>query len=103
MSSAPRIFRAIPDGPVTPASSPIAVIVAMHWSTGEVTDIRAEALAWTREAVQVRWTPSGGTERTDWVTAADVRRVTPGARPAAPRGASAGDLPRSPNRHRPRW
>ncbi|MBL8932764.1 MAG: hypothetical protein JNL54_21795 [Kineosporiaceae bacterium] len=74
MSSVPRIARAVPEGTVTRAEPPIAVIVTMRWSTGETTDVRAEAIAWTRRAVQVRWRPPGGAVRTDWVSAEDVRR-----------------------------
>jgi len=102
MGSSPRIFRALPQGTVTRARSPIAVVATMRWSTGEVLAVPAEALAWTREAVEVSWTPPGGPTRTDWIPAADVRRA--GGPPL--RGTNApppGELPRSPTRHRPRW
>jgi hypothetical protein len=102
MASSPRIFRAVPEGPVTRAQSPIAVVATVRWSTGEVMAVAADAVAWTQEAVQISWTPPGGRTRTDWIPAGDVRRA--GGPPLRPhRPASADDLPRSPTRHRPRW
>ena len=90
MGSSPRIFRAVPQGQVTRARTPIAVVATMRWSTGEVMAIPAEALAWTREAVEVSWTPPGGPTRTDWIPAGDVRRAG---------GHRCGRRPR--DRHRP--
>lgn len=102
MASSPRIFRAVPEGPATRAPTPIAVVATVRWSTGEVTAVPAEAVAWTREAVEISWTPPGGPTRTDWIPAGDVRRAG-GPRLDAPSGRPTGDLPRSPTRHRPRW
>lgn len=99
MSSAPRIVRAVPRGEVTPAEAPIAVLVTLHWSTGQVTPVVAAAVAWTREAVEISWTPPGGELRTDWVPARDVRRLsTPGAATS-----EEAEPPRSLSRRRPRW
>lgn len=104
MGSSPRIFRAVPNGQVTRARTPIAVVATMRWSTGEVMAMPAEALAWTREAVEVSWTPPGGPTRTDWIPAADVRRAGgPPLRAPSEGSAPSGELPRSPTRHRPRW
>lgn len=99
MSSAPRIVRAVPRGEVTRADAPIAVLVTLHWSTGQVTPVVAAAVAWTREAVEISWTPPGGELRTDWVPARDVRRLS------ASGTATSGDPdpPRSVTRRRPRW
>jgi len=99
MTSVPRIIRAVPQGRVTRATSPICVVATVRWSTGEVTAMPAEALAWTRHEVEVSWTPPGGPTRSDWIPAVDVRRAggppTLAARPEPP--------PRNPNRHRQRW
>lgn len=80
----PRIQRAVPDGPVTRAGEPIPVIVTIRWHNGPPTECAALAVAWTRAAVEVRWTDPWGQEQTDWVEAADVRR--PGAPPAPAAG-----------------
>ncbi len=102
MTSSPRIFRSVPNGPATRADSPIPVVATVRWSTGEVMAVPAEAVAWTREAVEISWTPPGGPTRTDWIPAGDVRRA--GGPPLRARDpAPTGDLPRSPTRHRPRW
>jgi hypothetical protein len=99
MSSVPRIIRAVPQGPVTRAPSPISVVATLRWSTGEATAVPAEAVAWTRQAVEVCWTPPGGPTRSDWIPASDVRRV--GGPTFAP--AQSDPAPRNPNRHRQRW
>jgi len=100
--SMPRIYRSTPQGPVTQAPEPIAVIVTLRWMTSEPTDVLALALAWTRTEVQVEW-QFDGHPRQDWIDAADVRRrgqprsdagrENPATRP--PRGLD--------TRHPPRW
>lgn len=101
MASSPRIFRAPPQGPVTRTERPIDVVATVRWSTGEVTAVPATAIAWTRREVQIAWTPPGGTTRTDWISAGDVRRA--GGPPLSRPGASSAEPPRSTTRRRPRW
>ncbi len=96
----PRIARAVPQGPVTTTDQPIAVVATMHWASGSSTVEPAEAIAWTRDAVEVRWTPPRDDQpRTDWIPAVDVQRL--GA-PVRPRPALP-PPPRSTNVKRPRW
>jgi hypothetical protein len=98
MTSIPRIARAVPTGPATRAVPPIAVVVTLRWATGQVTEVEAEAVTWTRNAVEVSWVAPGDGRRTDWVEAADVRRAGSGTDgPARP------GPPRSTARRHPRW
>ncbi len=98
MTSIPRIARAVPTEPATRAARPIPVVVALHWATGQDTEVEAEAVAWTRDAVEVSWVPPDGHRRSDWVAAADVRRPGESASASQPPGP-----PRSTDRRRRRW
>jgi hypothetical protein len=99
MPSVPRILRLAPTGQVTRPPDPIPVIATVRWQTGDAVDIEAHATAWTRDAVQIIWSPDGDPPRTDWIPAIDVRRHG-----QAPRTSVAGDEPpRSHSRRRPRW
>jgi hypothetical protein len=75
MPRAPRILRTAPSGRVVRAREPIPVVVRIRWHRGEVSDVRALAVAWTDTAVEIDWTTPTGDRRTDWVPAADVRRA----------------------------
>lgn len=77
MPRTPRILRTVPTGRVVHAREPIPVVVRIRWHRGEVTDVRALAVAWTDVAVKIEWTTPTGDRRTDWVPAADVRRARP--------------------------
>lgn len=124
MSSSPRIYRAVPQGPITKAEPPIAVIATMQWQTGDERVLPAVALAWTRDAVQVSWTPPVGGTRTDWIPAHTVRRAegtdlrprdsdpdettnqarnAPTFDQAINNRPPSSDPPRNLNRRRPRW
>ena len=79
MASMPRIARAIPKGPVTTPADPIPVIACVHWLAGAGTlvdeDVYALAIAWTQDAVEIRWAGNDNhTDRTDWLPAAHIRR-----------------------------
>jgi len=96
----PRIYRASPQGPITTASSPIAVIVTLRWMISEPTEVLAAAVAWTSAEVQVEWHFQGDL-RCDWVDAVDVRRL--GApRPTEDSERSTARPPRIDTRLRPR-
>jgi hypothetical protein len=91
MPSVPRIARAIPSGAITRSETGIPVVARMRWASGQDVDVVAVALAWTRDAVQVRWMHYEE-PHTDWIPAADVRRsmdapVADADRPPSPRGA----------------
>ncbi len=79
MGVMPRIRRAVtpPRASVTHADHPIRVIVRLEWQpTGEVTEVPATAIAWTRDVVQIVWQwDVDGTQHTDWVSADRVRRA----------------------------
>jgi hypothetical protein len=94
----PRIQRVVPQGPVTTAREPIPVVATIRWHGSEPSDVLALAVAWTRQAVEIRWTDPWGAAHTDWIDAGDVRRDVAGrtARPDQARP------PRSRGR-RPRW
>lgn len=74
MSAIPRIARAIPHGTITRPAAGIPVIARLHWANGQDTDVAALAIAWTREAVEVRW-QNRDESRSDWIPAGDVRRT----------------------------
>lgn len=91
MPAVPRIARAIPHGPITRPELGIPVIARLRWANGQDVDVAALAIAWTREAVEVRW-QNHGESRTDWIPAGDVRRtldepVDDSRRPPTSRGA----------------
>jgi hypothetical protein len=73
MSSVPRIARAVPAGAITRSETGIPVVARLRWASGQDVDVVAVAIAWTQEAVEVRWVHREES-RTDWVPAADVRR-----------------------------
>jgi hypothetical protein len=73
MVAVPRIARAIPKGDVTRPQEGIPVVARLRWASGHDVDVPAVAVAWTREAVEIRWQYQGDT-RTDWIPAGDVRR-----------------------------
>jgi hypothetical protein len=73
MSSVPRIARAIPHGAITRPEVGLPVVARLHWANGEDIDVVAVAIAWTKDAVEVRWL-NHDESRTDWVPARDVRR-----------------------------
>ncbi len=111
MPQVPRIQRTIPNGPVTTAPYPVPVVGTIRWHDGAVTEVPALAVAWTRDAVEVRWTDPWGAEHTDWIEAVDVRRrpadpddpdATPGGGGGPDPGRLPGRTPRSSGR-RPRW
>jgi len=86
MSAIPRIVRAIPKGTVITPDEPIPVIACLHWLRGSGTlideDIHALAIAWTPDAVEIRWAgDEGHTDRTDWIPATHVRRPGEERRP----------------------
>ena len=99
MPVVPRIQRTLPNGPVTQAPEPIAVIATIRWHGGHTSEEQALALAWTRTEVEVRWTDPWGADHEDWVPAEDVRR--PGVDHSAPSEARQ-DSPRSTGRKQ-RW
>lgn len=82
MTSSVRIVRAVPSGAVTRPTAGVAVIVTIHWSTGETSETEALATAWTANAVEIAWASPIGL-RQDWVPAAHVRRPDRPARPTA--------------------
>jgi hypothetical protein len=73
MSAVPRIARAIPHGSITRPEVGIPVVARLRWASGQDVDVVAMAVAWTRDAVEVRW-QHGDEFRTDWIPAGDVRR-----------------------------
>jgi hypothetical protein len=73
----PRIIRANPSGRTTRPAQGIPVIARIRWLNGDVTEARALATAWTRDAVEITWHVPGAGQRADWIPAQDVRR--PGA------------------------
>jgi hypothetical protein len=75
MPVVPRIARTLPRGPITRPAAGIPVIARLRWASGDDTDVLALAMAWTREAVEIRWDYQG-TSHTDWIPAGDVRRTT---------------------------
>ena len=81
MPSAPRIFRAIPEGVVTRPAAGISVIARLHWHGGDTTEVAATAVAWTARAVEIDWTTPWGDRRRDWVPADQVRRARGRATP----------------------
>lgn len=90
MSGVPRIARAVPQGPVTRPPKGIAVVARLRWAHGRDVDVPAVAIAWTQEAVEIRW-QNLGEDRTDWIPARDVRRgiddpVDDSGRPPTARG-----------------
>lgn len=74
MSAVPRIARAIPHGSITRPEAGIPVVARLRWANGQDVDVVAVAIAWTREAVEVRW-QNRDEFRTDWIPAGDVRRT----------------------------
>jgi|tagenome__1003787_1003787.scaffolds.fasta_scaffold19033036_1 hypothetical protein len=74
MSAVPRIARAIPHGNITRPADGIPVVARLRWANGQDVDVVAVAIAWTREAVEVRW-QNQDEFRTDWIPAGDVRRT----------------------------
>jgi hypothetical protein len=90
MPAVPRIARAVPQGEITRPAEGIAVVARLRWAHGRDEDVPAVAVAWTREAVEIRW-QSLDDVRTDWIPAADVRRhlddpVDDSQRPPSSRG-----------------
>ena len=77
MPIVPRIIRANPTGRTTRPAQGIPVIARIRWLNGGVTEVRALATAWTRDAVEITWHVPGAGQRADWIPAQDVRR--PGA------------------------
>ncbi|MFI7587269.1 hypothetical protein ACIB24_09365 [Spongisporangium articulatum] len=75
MSSAPRILRVVPHGPVTRPEHSLPVFAVVRWADGENEEVPAIAVAWTREAVQIEWEAPGQGLRFDWVPARDIRRA----------------------------
>jgi hypothetical protein len=73
----PRIIRADPKGRTTRPAQGVPVIARIRWLNGDVTEVRALASAWTRDAVEITWHVPGAGQRADWIPAQDVRR--PGA------------------------
>ena len=74
MSAIPRIARAIPHGSITRTAEGIPVVARLRWANGQDVDVVAVAIAWTRQAVEVRWQHRDEL-RTDWIPAGDVRRT----------------------------
>ncbi len=74
MSTAPRIYTSVPNGPITTAVEPVAVVAVIRWKTAPPEEVEALAVAWTRSEVYVRWVFQG-VSRQDWLPAADVRRA----------------------------
>jgi hypothetical protein len=90
MPAIPRIARAIPHGTITRPELGIPVVARLHWANGRDVDVAALAIAWTREAVEVRW-QNRDEFREDWIPAGDVRRtveepVRDSERPPSSRG-----------------
>ena len=90
MSSVPRITRAIPHGTITRPELGIPVYARLRWANGQDVDVAAIAIAWTRDAVEIRW-QNRDESRTDWISADDVRRtveepVRDSSRPPSSRG-----------------
>ena len=85
MPIVPRIIRANPTGRTTRPAQGIPVIARIRWLNGDVTEVRALATAWTRDAVEITWHLPGAGQRADWIPAQDVRRpgvwTPPGGRP----------------------
>jgi len=74
MSAVPRIARTIPHGTITRPELGIPVVARLRWANGQDVDVLAIAIAWTRDAVEVRW-QNRDESRTDWIPAGDVRRT----------------------------
>jgi hypothetical protein len=75
MPSVPRIARAIPKGPITRPELSIPVVARLHWANGQDIDVLATVIAWTHDAVEIRWEMAGIARRTDWIPATHVRRT----------------------------
>ncbi len=80
MTSAPRIVRAAPKGPVSTPAEGIPVNVLIRWYSGEEVLIPALAVAWTKDAVEIQWSAAELGMRRDWVPAEDVSRPDPRGR-----------------------
>ncbi len=74
MKTQPTLLETVkPSGPVT-HGSPIPVLVVLRYRPAEMGVVRnhpAEAIAWTKDEVLVRW----GTVAQAWLPARDVRRA----------------------------
>ena len=73
MPAVPRIARAVPQGKIIRPADGIPVVARLRWAHGEDEDVPAVAVAWTRDAVEIRWQNLDDV-RTDWIPAGDVRR-----------------------------
>jgi hypothetical protein len=90
MVAVPRFARAVPTGPVSRPELGIPVVARLRWAHGNDVDVPAVAIAWTQQAVEIRWQYQGDV-RTDWIPAGDVRRnlddpVDDSSRPPTSRG-----------------
>ena len=81
MGQAPRILRAIPQGPITRPEQGIPVVAILRWHHGQNSEVSATATAWTRTEVEITWTTPWGDQREDWIPAGQVRRERPSADP----------------------
>ena len=74
---APKLDEVEPQGPVTVAAAPLAVVARVRWIIAMPTDwsiIRdAWALAWTKNEVLVVWM-TAGKATTTWIPAKHVKR-----------------------------
>ena len=73
MVAVPRFARAIPQGSVTRPEVGIRVVARLRWAHGQDIDVPATAIAWTQQAVEIRWQYQDEI-RTDWIPTGDVRR-----------------------------
>ena len=73
MEPDPQIARVVPKGPVTRSIAGIRLVARLRWPDGRAIDVPATAIAWTEDAVEIRWEYQGKV-RTDWVAVGDVRR-----------------------------
>jgi hypothetical protein len=82
MPDLPRIVRATPGGRITRPDKGIPVIATIRWHHGVDQEVLAVAIAWTAQAVEIRWEMERGQgRRTDWVPARDIRREGAEPRP----------------------
>ena len=62
-------------GTITRYPQGISIIATIRWHHGVDQEVDATAVAWTRDAVEVRWEMAPGEGlRADWIPAHDVRR-----------------------------